>query len=195
MTEGLLATSAVTTSRSQARLVEHGVNVHGGAYEMWDLGNGRGILVERDPCPWAADEPDAVVHPYDLRQNRVTSWNELFAGQEDIAADTSIRVFGRKSRGDMRAASMALCAGRHSIPDAVDGAIFDSITDPTDVSGLEAEAISRLSGSHIDLLNLYVTGLTVALIATINACKRLGIVVVLYHYDRDTGRYCRQYVQ
>lgn len=63
------------------------------------------------------------------------------------------------------------------------------------MSGLEAEAISRLSGSHIDLLNLYVTRLTVALIATINACKRLGIVVMLYHYDRDTGRYYRQYVQ
>lgn len=184
---------------SQARLVERGIDVHGGAYEMWDLGHGRGIWVEHDPNPesWMVnpDEPDATVHPYDLCQHRIVSWAELFEGQEDVTAGTSIRVFGRKGRDDMRTASMALCAGRHSIPDTVDGAVFDSITNPTDVSGLEAGAISRLSGSHIDLLNLYVTGLTVALIATINACKRLGIVVVLYHYDRDTGRYCRQYVQ
>lgn len=94
MTEGLPAASAVTTSRSRARLVEHGVDVHGDAYEMWDLGNGRGIWVELEPRPWAADEPDAVLHPYDLRQNRVTSWAELGVWYEDATGGKGIRELG-----------------------------------------------------------------------------------------------------
>ena len=92
-------------------------------------------------------------------------------------------------------ANMSLCNGRHSIPDAIDGSVFEhEITDPTAVDYIEAEAFSRLSEMHIDCLNLYVTGLTVALIATINACKRLSIKVILWHFDRDTGKYYEQNV-
>lgn len=92
-------------------------------------------------------------------------------------------------------ANMALCNGRHPIPDAVDGAVFEhEIADPTAVDYIEAEAFSRLSEMHIDCLNLYVTGLTVALIATINACKRLNIKVIFWHFDRDTGKYYEQNV-
>ena len=43
-------------------------------------------------------------------------------------------------------------------------------------------------------INLYVTGMTVALIATLNACKGEGVSVTLYHYDRDTGNYFPQEV-
>lgn len=42
--------------------------------------------------------------------------------------------------------------------------------------------------------DLYVTGLTVALVAVLNACHKLGIVVTLYHYDREEGNYYPQQV-
>ena len=44
-------------------------------------------------------------------------------------------------------------------------------------------------------LVIYVTGLTVALVATINACLRVGISVTLMHYNRDTGSYYPQDVR
>ena len=90
--------------------------------------------------------------------------------------------------------NVALCEGRHPIPDATDGAIFGTIINPTDVDGLEQEAINFLKGSGCASLNLYVTGLTVALIATLNACKQLNIAVTLYHFDRDSGEYFPQNV-
>lgn len=43
-------------------------------------------------------------------------------------------------------------------------------------------------------LNLYVTGLTVALIEVLNVCKDWGISVTLYHYDRESGNYFPQKV-
>ena len=125
---------------------------------------------------------------------------------------------------------MALCEGRHSIPDAVDGAIFPAtIEDVTDVRGLEVAAeaaIARAALAHyragesqylptakyaqavedmgrfprVDVaptfgLVIYVTGLTVALVAVINACLRVGISVTLMHYNRDTGSYYPQDVR
>ena len=125
---------------------------------------------------------------------------------------------------------MALCEGRHSIPDAVDGAIFPAtIEDVTDVRGLEVAAeaaIARAALAHyragesqylptakyaqavedmgrfprVDVaptfgLVIYGTGLTVALVAVINACLRVGISVTLMHYNRDTGSYYPQDVR
>ena len=43
-------------------------------------------------------------------------------------------------------------------------------------------------------LNLYVTGLTVAVIAILNVCRGEDINVTLWHYDRDTGEYYPQKV-
>lgn len=43
-------------------------------------------------------------------------------------------------------------------------------------------------------LDLYVTGLTVALISVLNACRELEIEVTLYHYDRESGNYYPQQV-
>jgi len=91
-------------------------------------------------------------------------------------------------------AYMALCSGRHEIKDAKDGAIFDVIQDPTDVKGLEKYALKKLLDLDIRYLNLYVTGLTVALIASLNACKKLDIKVTLWHFDRETDTYFSQEV-
>lgn len=43
-------------------------------------------------------------------------------------------------------------------------------------------------------LRLYVTGLSVALVAVLNACRGLGITVELLHYDRESGSYYSQEV-
>jgi hypothetical protein len=43
-------------------------------------------------------------------------------------------------------------------------------------------------------LDLYVTGLTVALIACLNAMRQQQISVTLYHFDRETGEYYPQEV-
>ena len=92
-------------------------------------------------------------------------------------------------------AAMSLCKGRHEIPEAVDGSIFGTEVDPLNVEGLQAQAMETLSALEIRHLDLYVTGLTVALIAALNACRSLGITVSLWHFNRDTGKYYSQDVE
>lgn len=88
--------------------------------------------------------------------------------------------------------SMALCEGRHAIPNATNGAIFGNTINPLDVSGLEETAFHKLEG--VKALNLYVTGLSVALVAVINVCHRENIILTLWHFDRDSGNYYPQSV-
>ena len=44
-------------------------------------------------------------------------------------------------------------------------------------------------------INIYVTGLTVALIAALNVCRHEGLKVTLYHYDKESGEYFSQEVR
>ena len=88
---------------------------------------------------------------------------------------------------------MSLCEGRHEIPQAIDGSIFGTELDPLDLSGMEREASEQLRG--VFTLNLYVTGLTVALVAVLNVCREQKIKVTLYHYNRETGDYYPQEVK
>lgn len=90
-------------------------------------------------------------------------------------------------------ASIELCKGRHSTP-ATDGAIFETEVNPLDVTALEVEAKERLASLNITKLNLYVTGLTVALVAVLNVTRELGIEVILWHFDRESGKYYSQEV-
>ena len=62
-------------------------------------------------------------------------------------------------------------------------------------SALESEAKEKLESLNITKLNLYVTGLTVALIAVLNATRELGIKVTLWHFDRESGKYYCQEVK
>ena len=88
--------------------------------------------------------------------------------------------------------SLGLCEGRHSIPD-VEGYIFgNEISDPTDLDAMFLQAYRTLVKLHPEHLNLYVTGLTVALIETIKAANSLGVTVALWHFNRATGDYYRQ---
>lgn len=87
---------------------------------------------------------------------------------------------------------VGLIKGRHNIP--VDKYIFDKIKDVTDQETLMNTAYHFIKKIDTDILEIYVTGLTVALIATLNVCRLLGIDVVLYHYDRETNSYYKQEV-
>ena len=92
----------------------------------------------------------------------------------------------------MKKLCLALCQGRHSMPTEVVGSIFGQEVNPLDVQGLEQIALDRVKG--INSLTLYVTGLTVALVAALNACKKAGVKVVLMHYNRDNNCYYTQEV-
>jgi hypothetical protein len=115
-----------------------------------------------------------------------------------------------------------LCFGRHKMPECVTHAIFghdvtDIITSPCK---LEGRAIASLNAILADCdvpcvtiqnedgedvrafdctdvhLTIYVTGLSVALIAAINAAHFGGIRhITLMHYDRETGDYYSQDVE
>ena len=87
---------------------------------------------------------------------------------------------------------VGLIKGRHDIP--VDRYIFDKIDDVTDQETLMNIAYHFIKKIDADVLEIYVTGLTVALIATLNVCKILGVQAVLYHYDRESETYYEQEV-
>ena len=87
---------------------------------------------------------------------------------------------------------LALCQARHEMPAEVVGSIFSQEVNPLDVQGLEQIAFERVKG--INSLTLYVTGLTVALVAALNACKKAGVKVMLMHYNRDNNCYYPQEV-
>lgn len=90
----------------------------------------------------------------------------------------------------MKKLSLALCEGRHSIPDAIDGAIFPNTIDPLDLGGMAQTVRERLHDA--DSVDLYVTGLTVALGEVIRYCATMAIPLTLWHYNRDTDNYYPQ---
>ena len=92
-------------------------------------------------------------------------------------------------------AHVALCASRHEIPAAIDGAIFPQSVDPVDVQAAQRHADAIIKASRVNDLTVYVTGLTMALVAVINTCLACGIVLHLMHYDRETGEYFSQDVR
>lgn len=88
--------------------------------------------------------------------------------------------------------SMALCESRHEIPQAEDGAIFpQEIEDPMNFFRLRTlcrEKLGPLVGT-CDVLNVYVTGLTPALLTVVNFCRENKIECVTWHFNRATGEY------
>ena len=92
--------------------------------------------------------------------------------------------------------NIALCAGRHEIPAAVDGAIFPFEVNPFDFKGMEAtarEALRGFSGGK-GTVNLYITGMTSAALAVASICFANEINLIAWHYNRDTGEYAPQVV-
>lgn len=94
--------------------------------------------------------------------------------------------------------NFGLCEGRHEIASVTEYVFGNTISDPTDTAGLEEKAFAFFMDNGVkstECINIYVTGLTVALIAAINAAKEIGAIVTLYHFDRETGRYFEQSVR
>lgn len=87
---------------------------------------------------------------------------------------------------------IGVCEGRHEMP--VDKYIYGQQVNPLDVIGLETQAEKRLLELKGDCnqLHLYVTGLTVAVIATLKMAMEMFDSVVLLHYNRDSNSYYQQ---
>ena len=95
---------------------------------------------------------------------------------------------------------VGLCAGRHEMP--VNEFIWEQITNPMEFEQLELTAkewLSRIDLRDVKQVNVYITGLTVALTSFLNAweavCNELEFetshrpYLYLLHYDRDTNSY------
>jgi len=113
----------------------------------------------------------------------------------------------------MKQVKLGLVAGRHEMP--VEEYVFDIVSDPLNTNDLYTTAYIKLYKlfskeyktsivtntdgvdeyspkkyrGHVDL---YVSGLTTALIAVINAANVLDIHITLWHYDRDSEEYYPQ---
>lgn len=89
--------------------------------------------------------------------------------------------------------NVALCESRHEIPEATDGAIYPAeIANPMDFGVLREIARDSLTPAFVDgvkTVNVYVTGLTPALLSVINYCRECNVKCVTYHYDRSSGKY------
>lgn len=101
----------------------------------------------------------------------------------------------------MKNLKMGLVKGRHEMP--VKMYVFNEIENVLDFNKLENEAWNVLQiifqveedDNEAKELHLYVTGLTAATVAVINAARSLEIGVVLYHYDTVGKSYKAQPVK
>lgn len=85
-----------------------------------------------------------------------------------------------------------LCQGRHDIP-GVDTYIFGNEVDPLDTEGLRKQAYHAIPKDATSI-TLYVTGLSVALLAVVDVCFARQISLTAMHYDRNSNSYYRQIV-
>lgn len=90
----------------------------------------------------------------------------------------------------MKAMVMGLCRSRHDMP--VDDYIFENTVDPLDLNQMQKVVHNKLQ--FCCSLELYVTGLTVALVTVINYCCHNLIPLTLYHFDAVGKRYYPQQV-
>ena len=81
-----------------------------------------------------------------------------------------------------------LVVGRHNITDVTDYIFTDSTLtlDPKSLRDLAVDGLNRLGVKSGDTLNLYITGFTPALTATIRVAFKNGILLNLFHYDVTT---------
>lgn len=100
---------------------------------------------------------------------------------------------------NVRAAVLALCEGRHEMPEEVEGSIFPNTIDPTDILKIKVIAKRKLDKAvkeeGIKFLVLYVTGLSVALVECINWCAQNDVHLKLMHYNKVTDSYYGQWVE
>jgi len=68
----------------------------------------------------------------------------------------------------MKMLNVALCENHHDIPLATDGAIFPMQIDPTNLDAMAKIVANKLADANY--VNLYVTGLTPALLEVVKYC-------------------------
>jgi len=85
-----------------------------------------------------------------------------------------------------------LCAGRHAIPQVQDF-IFNEVLNPTDFYGMLKTARETIP-EDADSIEVFVTGLTPAMLAVARVCFERQINLIAWHYDRDAGGYKSQLV-
>ena len=91
---------------------------------------------------------------------------------------------------DHKTISVALCDGRHAMPEGITSSVYPMSVDPTDI-------VRSCDGKDI---NLVVTGLSVALVSVIKAVAACAAddsaatSLTLWHFNRDTGDYYAQKV-
>ena len=88
--------------------------------------------------------------------------------------------------------TLSLCEGRHEMPSEVEGSIFPQEVNPLDISGMQQIVAEKLN--KVTVLDLYVTGLTVALMEVIKYCLKNKVELTLFHYNSATGKYYGQAV-
>ena len=97
----------------------------------------------------------------------------------------------------MKSINLGLVKGRHEIPE-VSGYIFNrNVENPSDFTSMWKVADDFLGDMDMSVkeINLYVTGLTAALIEVLNVSKEYGIRVNLFHYNPLDGKYYKQEVK
>lgn len=96
---------------------------------------------------------------------------------------------------------IGVCKGRHEMP--CDMYVFDTIEDPTNAWQIRAKSLRFFTNNFGEEflreedkistpLEIYVTGLTVALIEVMRYANYFFSNVVLMHYDTKTGTYYPQ---
>lgn len=87
--------------------------------------------------------------------------------------------------------TFGLCSSRHEMP--VDKFLFPEELDPTNFKAMANMAFDAIP-KDADRLEVYITGLTAAILAVVDVCERRKIDLIAYHYNRETGEYLPQTV-
>lgn len=89
---------------------------------------------------------------------------------------------------------LALCKSRHRFPRDCRGFIFEhEIKEPYNLPYLDWCVRKRFTKPPYRI-DVYVTGLTTALVAVINYCYKNNVWLVLWHYRAETKEYYPQSV-
>lgn len=90
----------------------------------------------------------------------------------------------------MKTYVLGLCKDRHPAP--VKDGVFPRIVMDTFDPDIMYEQAKKGIPMDCGRLALYVTGLTVAIMAVVRVCSERNIKLTCYHYDKGRGVYNRQ---
>lgn len=85
---------------------------------------------------------------------------------------------------------MGLCKDRHPAP-VKDGIFPEWVLNTFNAETMHREANEKIP-EDCGRLALYVTGLTVAIMAVVRVCSERHISLTCYHYSKTHGNYTRQ---